>query len=105
MEKNTNCITCYKYICFYFLVSDRCFQGVNEDESGPHLKHIIEESGKFKNASFIMKCVPDELSEIEVKFQNHKNTKLQSLNIRFCSLLINVDIICWELSCHALVRI
>lgn len=51
---------------FYFSVSDRCFQGEREDESGSHLKYLIEESGKFKNVSFVMKCVPDEISEIEV---------------------------------------
>lgn len=48
----------------FFSVSDRCFRGETEDKSGPYLKELI--SNKFVNASFILKCVPDEVEDIEV---------------------------------------
>uniref|UniRef100_A0A1B6L8C5 MoaB/Mog domain-containing protein n=1 Tax=Graphocephala atropunctata TaxID=36148 RepID=A0A1B6L8C5_9HEMI len=46
-------------------VSDRCFRGETEDESGPYLRKAIEESRKLNNPTFVLKCVPDEVSEIE----------------------------------------
>ncbi|XP_054264194.1 gephyrin [Macrosteles quadrilineatus] len=46
-------------------VSDRCFRGETQDESGPFLQELIEKSGKFENPVFVTKCVPDEKVEIE----------------------------------------
>ncbi|KAG8294188.1 hypothetical protein J6590_003362 [Homalodisca vitripennis] len=46
-------------------VSDRCFRGETEDESGPYLRRAIEESRKLNSPIFVLKCVPDEVSEIE----------------------------------------
>ncbi|ORY03538.1 hypothetical protein K493DRAFT_311686 [Basidiobolus meristosporus CBS 931.73] len=52
-----------KYTVGILTVSDTCFQGLNEDRSGPKLKAFLEEAGAWNVVQ--VGCVPDEVEKIQ----------------------------------------
>ena len=50
---------------FYITVSDRCFRGETEDESGSKLLNLINNADSLLNAKVtVQECVPDESNQI-----------------------------------------
>lgn len=47
-------------------MSDRCFRGEAQDESGPLLSNLLLTTNKITISNIVNKCVPDEIQEIEV---------------------------------------
>ena len=61
---------------FYITVSDRCFRGETEDESGSKLLNLINNADSLLNAKVtVQECVPDESNQVSAKLINWVDEK------------------------------